>query len=72
MRKVIHSIIFEFCVLFCLAIAAIGQEPQVTTIHVVTPEWEGYTEQDGTGVYFDLVRAVYEPVGVVMTYEIVP
>ncbi|MDY0094397.1 MAG: transporter substrate-binding domain-containing protein [Candidatus Vecturithrix sp.] len=73
MRKVIPIIIFEFCVLFCLAIAAIGQEPdQVTTIHVVTPEWEGYTEKDGTGVYFDLVRAVYEPAGVVMTYEIVP
>lgn len=60
-----------FVLLFSIPI--FGQTPEkVTTIHVATPEWEDYTEKDGTGVYFDVLRAVYEPVGITLTYEIVP
>jgi len=61
-------------VLTCLApVSALGQESgRITTIHIVTPEWEGITRKDGTGLYFDIIRAVYEPVGIQMKHEIVP
>ncbi len=33
------------------------------SIHFVCAEWEGYTNEDGTGVYWEIVKAVYEPLG---------
>lgn len=41
-------------------------------IHIATPEWEDTTNQDGTGVYFDIIRSVYEPSGIQLKFEIVP
>jgi polar amino acid transport system substrate-binding protein len=61
-----------FMIMICCVVSAFGQEEQITTIHIVTPAWEDWTNEDGTGVYFELVRAVYEPVGITMTYEILP
>ncbi|GAK59140.1 hypothetical protein U27_06116 [Candidatus Vecturithrix granuli] len=72
-QHVIRSIVSGLFVAFCLVRVTVGQETEkVTTIHIVTPEWEEYTQKDGAGVYFDLLRAVYEPVGVTMTFELVP
>ena len=72
-QHVIRSLIFGLFLAFCLASVSVGQATEkVTTIHIVTPEWEEYTQKDGAGVYFDLLRAVYEPVGVTMTFELVP
>jgi hypothetical protein len=42
------------------------------TIFIVTPEWDGQTNKDGTGLFFDIVRSVYEPEGIKMKFEIVP
>lgn len=58
-----------FFVLF-LAISAFGKE--IKTIQIVTPEWPGQTNKDGTGLFFDIVRSVYEPAGIKMEYRIVP
>lgn len=44
---------------------------EINTIHIVTPAWEGQTNEDGTGLFFDIVRSVYEPVGIKMDHEIV-
>jgi len=71
--KRIHCIVTACILIGCLSSIAGGQAAEKpTTIHVVTPEWEGYTQSDGQGVFFDLVRAVYEPIGITMTFEIVP
>jgi len=45
---------------------------KITTIHIVTPAWINQTQEDGTGLFFDIVRAVYEPLGIKMEFEIVP
>lgn len=42
------------------------------TIQIVTPAWENQTNEDGTGFFFDIMRSVYEPVGIKLQYEIVP
>ena len=52
------------------AASAYGQE--ITTLHILTPAWEDYTNEDGTGLWFEILRKVYEPVGITMTFDIVP
>lgn len=32
---------------------------QIKTINVVAPLWEDYTNQDGTGMYWDILRSMY-------------
>jgi hypothetical protein len=32
---------------------------QIKTINVVAPMWEDYTNKDGTGMYWDIIRAIY-------------
>lgn len=49
-----------------------GEASKIETIHVVTPSWPDQTNEDGTGLFFDIVRGVYEPEGIKMTYEILP
>jgi len=50
-----------------------GEETDpITTIHVVTPAWVNQTHEDGTGLFFEILRKVYEPVGITMQFEIVP
>lgn len=44
----------------------------IDTIHVVTPSWAKATHEDGTGAYFEIIRGVYEPIGIRLKYEIVP
>lgn len=46
--------------------------PRPKTIRVATPEWKDLTNADGTGAYFDLLRTIYEPLGVRVDYKIVP
>ncbi len=41
-------------------------------IHVVCEEWAGFTNEDGTGVYWDVVKAVYEHVGIQVKTEVMP
>ncbi|QTA92101.1 substrate-binding periplasmic protein [Desulfonema magnum] len=61
-----------FLTLF-LAVSAFGEKANnIKTIHIATPPWEGQTNKDGTGLFFEIVRNVYEPVGIEMTYEFVP
>ncbi len=45
---------------------------EIRTIAVQTEEWKDCTEKKGSGLYFDLIREIYEPLGIRMKYEIVP
>ena len=45
---------------------------EIKTIHIVTPAWPDQTNEDGNGLFFDIVRSIYEPAGIKMKYEIVP
>ncbi len=42
------------------------------SILIVCTEWPGYTNPDGTGIYWDLVKAVYDPLGFKVHTKIVP
>ena len=44
----------------------------IKTMSVVAPEWEGYTNKDGTGVYWDIIREIYQPLGISVKTKTVP
>ena len=59
--------------ILCIATGAYALEAEKTeTIHIATPVWEGQTNEDGTGLFFDIIRAVYEPAGIKMKFQIMP
>ena len=53
-------IIFVLCPIFYPAQA--GSAP--AEIILASEEWANATNKDGTGLYWDIFRAVYEPVGI--------
>lgn len=60
-----------FAILFAWCVQA-QESIKPTTIIVATPMWEDQTHEDGTGLFFDIIRKVYEPSGIKMKFEIVP
>ena len=42
------------------------------TLYIVTPVWKNWTNSDGTGYYFDLVRLIYKPLGYEIIFDIAP
>jgi len=40
------------------------------TLYIVTPAWKNWTNTDGTGYYFDLVRLIYKPLGYKILFDI--
>jgi len=44
----------------------------IKSISVVAPAWSGYTNTDGSGVYWDVIRAIYEPMGINVKTKNIP
>lgn len=44
----------------------------VDMIRVSSEQWDGATHRDGSGLYWDIIRAVYEPAGIAVQHRIVP
>ena len=60
-------LILLFLILGSLLFAQTGK-----TIKIVTEEWEKCTNADGSGLYFDIIRAVFEPEGVKVSLQLMP
>lgn len=43
-----------------------------TQIRIASEAWEAYTDADGSGLAWDVLRAVYEPAGVQLSIQSVP
>ena len=59
-KSVFFAVIVLLCPIFFPALA--GNTP--TEIILASEEWANATNRDGTGLYWDIFRAVYEPVGI--------
>jgi polar amino acid transport system substrate-binding protein len=59
-KSVFFTVIVLLCPIFFSALA--GNSP--TEIILASEEWANATNRDGTGLYWDIFRAVYEPVGI--------
>jgi len=44
----------------------------IKSIHVTSKEWNGYTNKDGTGVYWEVIKAIYEPMGIEVRTWVMP
>ena len=42
------------------------------SIHIATESWDLYSNTDGTGLFLDITRAIYEPRGIRIEVEFVP
>lgn len=45
---------------------------QAKPLQIYSEEWEGFTAKDGSGLYLDLVREIYQPLGYQLNIHIVP
>lgn len=54
------------------ATSATQQEQKITSALFVSDEWHDLTRKDGTGLYFELVKAVFERQGVKTEFRIYP
>ena len=71
--KIFFTIILILSVLILSSVVVFGEESKkITEIHIVTPDWQDQTNKDGSGLFFELIRKIYEPCGLKMTYEIMP
>ena len=59
-KSVFFTVIVLLCPIFFPALA--GNTP--AEIILASEEWANATNRDGTGLYWDIFRAVYEPVGI--------
>lgn len=66
----LHILISIYIVLGCGHLTA--QESQDNSLFIVTPSWKNFTEKDGSGFYFDLMRLVFEPEGIQISHQITP
>lgn len=44
----------------------------IKEVLIVSESWEDYTNKDGSGLYFDIVRMIYEPMGIKVKIKIYP
>jgi len=45
---------------------------EITSISIYTPEWEGYSDKDGTGLYHELWKKVFEAEGIALNITYAP
>lgn len=45
---------------------------KINEIYIVSGEWKDQTNNDGTGLFWDIFREIYEPVGIKLKFNIVP
>lgn len=67
--KILFSLLF---LLFFVGKSYAAEQPVRPGLKLVTPSWKSFTNQDGTGLYFEIIRAVYAPLGIKVEYEFVP
>jgi len=69
-----RKILVVLVCLFASASAFAQNEGQhdIDKVRFLSESWEGITNTDGTGLCWELFRKVYEPVGIEVTFEIVP
>ena len=58
--------------LFFSAIPAASANTNIERISIATESWETYTNQDGSGLFLDITRAIYEPLGIKLDVSFMP
>ncbi len=62
--RIINTLtLFSLLSLTCQADVQFKRE-HIKSISVVAPVWKDFTNKDGSGLYWDMLRSIYEPLGI--------
>lgn len=67
-KQTIASSVVSFILVFSLSVT-FSHATEVKDINVSSEAWEDATNKDGTGLYWDIIRLIYEPVGVAVKLD---
>lgn len=64
----------KFAVALCLIFlfSSPGAAEDARVINIVSPVWPGSLNKDGTGIYLDFFRDIYEPIGIKVVHTEMP
>ena len=65
------NIVLVLLCCLCVTTAAVAEDA-ITEIRLASESWEDITNEDGSGLYWDIFRTVYEPLGISVAFDIVP
>lgn len=71
MPRTVHATAFALLFVLSLAVPAAAEEA-VTRIIVAGPSWAGFTNRDGTGLYHEILRGIFAPLGIEIVREYMP
>ncbi len=66
----ISSVLRAAVMTICCILAVPGLAHEKQTLRVESEAWEGATNSDGTGLYWDILRAIYEPEGFSLSFNV--
>lgn len=58
-----------FCLILGLSVPLSAAEAPLKEVRLVSAEWAGYTNRDGSGLVWDIMRLVFEPVGLKVSHR---
>ena len=67
-----RALLLLLCLGACLGARAVESTPLPDKIRAASEEWADYTQADGQGMGWDILRAVFEPEGVKLEIRSVP
>lgn len=72
MPKLLTTLLATVWLFTLQANADTTQSPAISQITVASEEWQNATHKDGTGLYWDIFRYVYEPIGIKVKFISAP
>lgn len=72
MKLFLTCFVISLTFYYCEAKADREQPPTISTIMLVGEQWKDYTNADGSGVYWDLIKSIYQPAGVKVHFKLYP
>ncbi|MCF6245911.1 MAG: transporter substrate-binding domain-containing protein [Desulfobacula sp.] len=67
-----NRIVFMIFIILFIFSDLHAQNVKITSINIATPYWENVTNRDGTGLYFEILRRIYEPSKIKISFRILP
>jgi polar amino acid transport system substrate-binding protein len=73
-----HRLLTLITLLLCFSVQAensstgLYDQKHIKSISIVAPEWEDFTNRDGSGLYWELLKLIYEPEGIRLRHATVP
>jgi len=65
-----NTILYALMFLMCATVGTASAQGNINEIVFASEQWQNATNADGSGLYWDIFRAVYEPAGIKVSFVI--